>query len=82
MLNYTNRNGRTLNVHVATPTTLYNDMDRPVAIALPNGRYLEADITSAGTIERVWDDWQQVDAEVVWDGSKPEWSGHSKGLLR
>lgn len=82
MLNYTNRQGRTIPVRTATPTTLYNDMDRPVAIALPSGTFLEADVTSVETIEQVWDDWQKVEAEIVWDGAKPEFGGHSKGLLR
>lgn len=82
MLNYINKNGKTINVRVATPTTLYNERDRPVAIALPSGNYLESETTNVETIEKVWDDWQKVEAEIVWDGAKPEWGGHSKGLLR
>lgn len=69
-----------------TPVTFVNGKGQCMGLMTPSGKFIPPSETNVGKIIEVWDGFERLECEIVWDGSVPErisrkTRGHSKGLL-
>ena len=78
--------GQKVQVYPTIPTTLVDNRGTCMGMILSDGNYVEPCDTNVGKIIDVWNGFEKVEMQIVWDGAVPEkisrgTKGHSKGLL-
>jgi hypothetical protein len=83
---FINDHGKKVEVKPVTPVTLLDKNNNVAGLALPDGTLISPALTNVTKIMEAWDNFEQKELEVIWDGAAPErythgTTGHSKGLL-